>query len=93
MLIGTIQIELFLPGAGSLKEKRFVLKSIKIRIRNLFNVSVAEVDFLDKWQRSILGIACVSNNRRFIDETLSKVVGVVSKEDRIEIIDQVIEIF
>jgi uncharacterized protein YlxP (DUF503 family) len=93
MLIGTIQIELFLPGAGSLKEKRFVLKSIKTRIRNLFNVSVAEVDFLDKWQRSILGIACVSNNRRFIDETLSKVVGVVSKEDRIEIIDQVIEIF
>jgi uncharacterized protein YlxP (DUF503 family) len=93
MLIGTIQIELFLPGACSLKEKRFVLKSIKTRIRNLFNVSVAEVDFLDKWQRSVLGIACVSNNRRFIDETLSKVVGVVSKEDRIEIVDQVIEIF
>ena len=92
MLIGTIQIELFLPGAGSLKEKRFVLKSIKAKIRNLFNVSVAEVDFLDKWQRSVLGIACVSNNRRFIDETLSKVVGIVSKEDRIEIIDQVIEI-
>jgi uncharacterized protein YlxP (DUF503 family) len=93
MLIGTIQIELLLPGAGSLKEKRFVLKSIKTKIRNLFNVSVAEVDFLDKWQRSILGIACVSNNRRFIDETLSKVMGAVAKEDRIEIIDQVIEIF
>ena len=92
MLIGTIQIELFLPGAGSLKEKRFVLKSIKTKIRNLFNVSVAEVDFLDKWQRSILGIACVSNNRRFIDETLSKVMGAVAKEDRIEIIDQAIEI-
>jgi uncharacterized protein YlxP (DUF503 family) len=93
MLIGTIQIELFLPGAGSLKEKRFVLKSIKTKIRNLFNVSIAEVDFLDKWQRSILGIACVANNRRFIDETLSKVMGAVAKEDRIEIIDQVIEIF
>jgi uncharacterized protein YlxP (DUF503 family) len=93
MLIGTIQIELFLPGAGSLKEKRFVLKSIKTKIRNLFNVSIAEVDFLDKWQRSILGIACVANNKRFIDETLSKVMGAVAKEDRIEIIDQVIEIF
>ena len=91
MLIGTIQIELFIPGAGSL-EKLFVLKSIKTKIRNLFNVSVAEVDFLDKWQRSILGIACVSNSRRFIDETLSKVIGAVSKEDRAEIIDQVIEI-
>ena len=92
MLVGTIQIELFIPEAGSLKEKRFILKSIKTKIRNLFNVSIAEVDFLDKWQRSVLGVACVSNNRRFIDETLSKVMGAVAKEDRFEIIDQAIEI-
>ena len=92
MLIGTVQIELYLPGIGSLKEKRFILKSIKVKIRKLFNVSLAEVDFLDKWQRSVLGIACVSNDRRFIDETLSKVLGAISKDNRIEIIDQLIEV-
>jgi uncharacterized protein YlxP (DUF503 family) len=93
MLIGTLQVELYLPGTGSLKEKRFVLKSIKTRIRNVYNVSVAEVDHLDKWQRSTLGVACVANNRRFIDETLNKVIQTISRDDRIEIIDQLVEIF
>ena len=92
MLIGTLQIELYIPGTGSLKEKRFVLKSIKTKIQNSFNVSIAEVDFLDKWQRSTLGIACVANENRFIDETLSKVIRTISKDYRVEIINQLIEI-
>lgn len=92
MLIGSVQIELYIPGIGSLKEKRFVLKSIKTKIRNSFNVSLTEVDYLDKWQRSILGIACVSNDRRFIDETCSKVIRAISRDTRVEIIDQIIEI-
>jgi uncharacterized protein YlxP (DUF503 family) len=92
MLIGSVQIELYIPGIGSLKEKRFVLKSIKTKIRNSYNVSLAEVDYLDKWQRSILGIACVSTDRRFIDEICSKVITAISRDDRVQIIDQVIEI-
>ncbi len=92
MLIGTMKIELFLPGAFSLKEKRFVLKSLKTRIQNTFNVSVAEVDFHDQWQRSCLGIACVSNNRSFLDSTLSKVMNFISKETRIEVLDHITEI-
>lgn len=92
MLIGTLQIDLFLPGVLSLKEKRFVLKSIKTKLGNTFNISVAEVDFNDKWQRARLGIAVVSNDRRFIDETLSKVMNAVANDGRAEITDQCIEI-
>ena len=92
MLIGTMKLELFFPDTFSLKEKRFILKSIKTKIQNQFNVSVAEVDFHDKWQHSCLGIACVSNDRRFLDSTLSKVINFVSREGRIEIMDHVTEI-
>jgi len=65
MFIGSMQVELHLPGALSLKEKRFALKSIKTKLRNQFNISIAEIDYHDKWQRSLLGIACVSKDRRF----------------------------
>ena len=92
MLIGTVKVELYLPGTCSLKEKRFVLKSLITKIQNRFNVSVAEVEFQDKWQKVCLGIACVSNDRRFLDSTLSKVLNTITQEDRAEIIDQVTEI-
>ncbi len=93
MLIGTMKIELFFPETFSLKEKRFILKSIKTKIQNRFNVSIAEVDFHDKWQHSCLGIVCVSNDRRFLDSTLSKVMNSISREGRVEIMDHVTEIF
>lgn len=92
MLIGALQVELYIPGSQSLKEKRFVLKSIKTKIRNRFNVSVAEVDQQDKWQRATLGISCVSNDRRLIDEILSKVQNLLMNDSRIEVTDQVTEI-
>lgn len=92
MLVGTAQFEFLIPGVGSLKEKRFVLKSIKTRLQNKFNISVAEVDHHDKWQRACLGVACVSNERRFLDETLNKVMNLLLDENRIELIDQYIEI-
>ena len=92
MLIGTAQIELYIPGTFSLKEKRFILQSIKKKIQNQFNVSIAEVDFHDKWQRSCLGIACVSNDRRFLDKTLANVMNAVQRESRVEILNQIIEI-
>jgi uncharacterized protein YlxP (DUF503 family) len=92
MLVGTVTVELYLPGTGSLKEKRFVLKSLKTKIRNRFNVSIAEVDHHDKWQRASLGIAAVAADRRFLDETLSKVMNAVSQESRVEVIDQIVEV-
>jgi uncharacterized protein YlxP (DUF503 family) len=83
---------LLIPESGSLKEKRFIIKSIKERLKNKFNISVAEVGHLDKWQKTALGIATVANEKRFIDETLSKVHRFIDNDYRIEIIDSTTEI-
>lgn len=92
MLIGAAQFELLIPGAASLKEKRFVIKSIKTKIQNRFNVSIAEVDHLDKWQRACLGIAFVSNERRFLDEVMSKITNTMMDDHRFEVIDHCVEV-
>lgn len=92
MLIGTAQIELFIPGSHSLKEKRFILKSIKARIQNQFNVSIAEVDFHDKWQRSCLGVACISNERKHAEKIIDNILRFIERDNRLEIIDQAVEI-
>jgi uncharacterized protein len=92
MLVGIYQIELFIPESGSLKSKRFVLKSLKTRIHNKFNVSVAEVAENEKWQRSTLGVAMVANERRFIEQVMAEIFRLIEAEDEVEIIDQKLEI-
>ncbi len=93
MFVGVGQVELYIPESGSLKSKRFVLKSIKTKIRNKFNVSVAEIENNDKWQRSSLGIAVVSNDRKIVDSTLNQVINFIESDFRVEVIDRSIEIF
>ena len=73
MIVGVCAIELLLAENHDLKGKRRVLKSIKDRVRNRFNVSIAEVDDLEAWQRSTLGVACVSKDRAFVERTLAQV--------------------
>lgn len=92
MVVATVRAEIHLPEADSLKAKRSVLSAVKGRIRAKFNVSVAEVDHQDLWQRSAIGVALVTNDRRFANEVLSKVVGVISSEPRLELLDYRIEI-
>src|SRR5208282_6567577 len=67
MVIGVMRLTLFLPENHSLKGKRQVLRAIKARVRNKFNVSVAETDENDMWQRAELGICQVGNDRAFVD--------------------------
>ena len=92
MTVGTCRVELHLAGNRSLKGKRRVVKSIKDRIRGRFNVSVAEVDRLDEWQRATLGIACVSNNARLVDETLAKVVNLIETDADAVMLDYEIDL-
>ncbi len=92
MTVGTCRVELHISGNSSLKGKRRVVKSIKDRIQGRFNVSIAEVDRLDDWQRATLGIACVSNNPRLVDETLSKVVNLIEGHADASILDYEIEL-
>jgi len=93
MNVGVCKISLRLPENQSLKGKRRVLKSITTRVGNQFNVSVAEVDDQDLWQLATLGICCVSNNKRYTNEVLSKVVEFItgSRFD-VEILNYEIEI-
>lgn len=66
---------------------------MKKRIRNKFNVSVSEIDNLDKWQRISLGISMVSNEERFIDTTMTEVLKFIHQEIRVEILDHLVELY
>ena len=90
MIVGVLRIELYIPESGSLKSKRFAIKSIKDRLKSRFNVSVAEVDNSDKWQRTSLGIAVVSNESKHIESILGNVMNLVYGDKRVEVIDSTI---
>jgi uncharacterized protein YlxP (DUF503 family) len=93
MNIGSCRVKLRFPENQSLKGKRQMLKSIITRLRNRFNVSVAEVDDNELWQLATLGIACVSNNQRYTNEVLSKAVDFIANGHfELEIVDYDIEI-
>ena len=93
MNVGVCRIKLRLPENMSLKGKRQVLKSITSRVKNRFNVSIAEVDSNDLWQLATLGISCVSNSSRQTDEVLSKVVDFVTQgRFDVEVLDYEVEI-
>jgi uncharacterized protein len=80
MHVGVARIELHLAENGSLKGKRMVVKSVTQRVRNRFNVAVAEVDTQDEWQLATLGIVCVSEDPRHSNEMLSKVLDFIASE-------------
>ena len=77
-MIGVCKITLRLPENLSLKGKRQTVKSIVSRVRNQFNVSVAEVDDHDLWQLATLGVSCVSNSKRHANQVLSRVVDFIA---------------
>ena len=93
MVIGTCSIQLYFAESGSLKRKRQFIKRIKDRVRNKFNVSIAEIKDNELWQRATLGISTIANNKRFINEILSKVVQQIEGENGVEVLDYQIEIF
>jgi uncharacterized protein YlxP (DUF503 family) len=92
MTVGCCTIELRIPASDSLKAKRRVVKSLKERVQNRFHVAIAEVDRLDDWQRATLGVACVSNDSRLADATLSKVVTWIEGSGDVLLVDYEIEL-
>jgi uncharacterized protein YlxP (DUF503 family) len=78
--VGVARIALHLAENASLKGKRMVVKSVAQRVRNRFNVAVAEVDTQDAWQVATLGIVCVSDDPRHANEMLSKVIDFIESE-------------
>jgi uncharacterized protein YlxP (DUF503 family) len=94
MVIGACTIELHIPGNGSLKGKRRIIKSLIARLRREFNISIAEVDCQDVWQTAVLGVVCVSNRSDYVHGLLTKVVSWLERHRLdVEVVDYQIEIF
>jgi hypothetical protein len=74
MHVGVCTIELRLPGNDSLKGKRRILKSIIARVGQEFNVSIAEVEAQDAWQRAVLGVSAVSSSGEYVHGQMERVV-------------------
>ena len=92
MHVGVCTIWLTIPDSHSLKQKRRVIKSITGRLKNRFNIAVAEVDALDVHQQAVLGVVSVSNDTRHLNRVLSYVVNFVEDTLLAELTDYEIEI-
>jgi hypothetical protein len=77
LVVGVLRLELFLPENHSLKGKRGVLKTIKARVANKFNVSIGECGDNDLWQKAVLGIAQVGSETAHVDAALRQVVSFI----------------
>ncbi|AEG61018.1 DUF503 domain-containing protein [Desulforamulus ruminis] len=92
MIVGLMTVELFIGEANTLKDKRRVLKSIIDRIRSRFNVSIAEVDHQDLWQRATLGVAVVSNETNHVHQMMDTVIRSIESNGGAELIQYSTEI-
>jgi uncharacterized protein YlxP (DUF503 family) len=91
MVIGLLTLDLHFPGARSLKDKRQALRSLETRIRNRFNVSLAEVEHQDLWQRARLAVVSVNTDHVHLESTLQKVADEAGSARDIELVDSHVE--
>lgn len=92
MVIGLLTLELHFPEARSLKDKRQALRSLETRLRNRLNVSVAEVEHQDLWQRAVLAIVSVNNDQAHLDTALGAAVSEASRSRRLVVLSAETEI-
>lgn len=92
MVIGLLTLELHFPGARSLKDKRQALRSLEQRIRNRFNVSIAEVEHQDLWQRARLAVVSVNTDHTHLESTLESVAGEAGVARDVLLVDSQVEI-
>ncbi len=88
-----LKIRLDLPGIASLKEKRRILKSLIARLRNDFNISIAEVDEQDRLRSAVLGAAVVSNSTSFGHQVMAKVVSKIENNGEVILADYLTETY
>ncbi|MHC4662934.1 MAG: DUF503 domain-containing protein [Planctomycetota bacterium] len=93
MIIGTVVLKLSIRDARSLKDKRRVIKSLKDRLRNSFNVSVAEIDAQDIYQSAVLAAAMVGSDRRYVEGALSKIIDFTRSARGADLLNYETEIF
>jgi len=87
VLVALERFDLRIPGCGSLKEKRHVVKTLTAGLRSKFNVAVAEVDHQDLWQRTAVAVAAVAAERYHLKRVMHEVERFVERQPRIEVIE------
>jgi len=92
IIVGLCTVELFIPGSQSLKDKRQVLLSLKDRLREKFNLSVAEVDGQDLWQKAVLGLACEANEGRYVNQVCDQALNLIRNVPAVEIVQSRVEL-
>jgi uncharacterized protein YlxP (DUF503 family) len=85
LFISLLTIELLVPWARSLKDKRSAVRGLKDRLRSRFNASVAEVDYQDKWQRAVLAVCLLGNDKRQLESDMSRVRQVCEEAQDLQI--------
>jgi len=75
MPVGLLTLEIYIPDARSLKDKRQVLRSLKDRLRRQFNIAIAELDHQETWQRALVGVVTISSDTRHLEDALEKVMN------------------
>jgi uncharacterized protein YlxP (DUF503 family) len=91
MTVGIARVTLFLPEVHSLKEKRMVLRRVKDRAQQKFNLAIAEVGENDLWQRAVLGLAVVGSGRRFVESALDEVVRFIRQSAEVTNVEREIQ--
>lgn len=91
MIIGLLKLHLYIHYNRSLKGKRMVIKSLKDRLRNQFNIAVAEVDHRDKWQLCTIAATTVGADKKYVNSLISKVVEFVKGYRLVELLDYELE--
>lgn len=91
MTIGLLQMDFMIPGARSLKDKRRVVKSLKDQLRNKYNCSVAEVEYLELWSRARIAICVVSGESRHANTQLNEIAKYAMLRADAELVDYTIE--
>lgn len=92
MIVMSCMIQIYIGDSRSLKDKRQVISSLKERIHNRFNASVAEVADQELWQRAELGVAVVSSAVQHCDEMLAKIVNFIEGDHRVQLLDYQMEV-
>lgn len=93
MVIGICKFDIYILESNSLKEKRQVVKSICGRLKAKYPISIAEIDYLEKWQRTSLGLSIVGNEFNYVEKVLEQIIESLYEDYRIEILncDKIVE--
>lgn len=93
MHIGVCKIKLYLPESQSLKDKRRVIKSLIDRLKNRFNIAIAEVEAQDIHQSAVLGAVSVANEVKFVDKILAQTIKFIEQNTSVVLVDYETEYF